>query len=89
MKITKYTFTKNSFEDYLYWQKADKNTLNKINTLLKSISRDGVMEGVGKPEKLKGNLSGYYSRRITIEHRLVYRVRENAIEIVACRFYYE
>ena len=68
------TFSTDAFEDYKEWQIQDRKTLKKINQLIKSIERDGVLEGIGKPEKLKGNLSGWYSRRITQEHRLVYTV---------------
>lgn len=89
MTINKYTFTKDAFADYVYWQTHDKNNLKKINELMKSITRDGVMSGIGKPEKLRGNLTGFYSRRITIEHRLVYRINDSSIEIISCRFHYE
>lgn len=62
--------------------------LKRINQLIKSIERDGALDGIGKPEKLKGNLAGFYSRRIDIEHRLVYTVDDQQISIIACRYHY-
>lgn len=82
-------FSPEAFEDYEYWQTNDKKLLKKINKLIKSIQRDGVIEGEGKPEPLRGNLKGYYSRRINHEHRLVYFINHNSIMIVACRYHYE
>jgi len=76
-----------AWEDYLYWQKNDKRTLRKINSLLKDIDRT-PFKGVGSPEPLKHNLSGYWSRRITLEHRLVYRVIEGEIRVLQCRYHY-
>ena len=81
-------FSENAWEDYLYWQKHDKKILRKINTLLKDISRDDPHEGIGKPEPLKHSFSGYWSRRITDEHRLVYRINEGDIEIAQARYHY-
>ena len=81
-------FTHHAFQDYQYWQTKDKKTLKRINQLIKSIERDGALDGIGKPKKLKGNLAGFYSRRIDIEHRLVYTVDETQISIVACRYHY-
>lgn len=81
-------FTHHAFGDYQYWQKQDKKMLKRVNQLIKSIQRDGALEGIGKPEKLKGNLSGFYSRRIDTEHRLVYKVSEHQISIIACRYHY-
>jgi toxin YoeB len=81
-------FTHNAFEDYQYWQKQDKKMLKRINHLIKSIQRDGALDGIGKPEKLKGNLAGFYSRRIDTEHRLVYSMNQQQINIVACRYHY-
>lgn len=81
-------FTVSAFNDYEYWQNHDKKLLKKINSLIKSIKRDGIVEGEGKPEPLKENFSGYYSRRINREHRLVYTVEEQAIIIVSCRYHY-
>ena len=83
-----YVFTSKAFEQYQFWQKEDRKILKKINELLQSIARDGVMEGIGKPEKLRENLSGLYSRRISHEHRLVYYVKDENIIVVACKFHY-
>ena len=77
----------NAWEDYLYWQTIDKNVLKRINMLIKECLRT-PFEGKGKPEALKGNLSGYWSRRITDEHRLIYRVYDERIHIIQCRFHY-
>lgn len=81
-------FTHHGFEDYQFWQQQDKKLLKRINQLIKSIQRDGALEGIGKPEKLKGNLAGFYSRRIDMEHRLVYTINEQQISIIACRYHY-
>lgn len=78
----------NAWEDYLYWQKENKKNLKRINALIKDISRN-PFEGIGKPEPLKGNLSGLWSRRIDGEHRLVYTVNDNAVIILSCRGHYE
>jgi len=77
-----------AWEDYTYWQGQDKKTLKKINDLIKSIERDGESEGIGKPEALKGNWSGFYSRHIDEKNRLVYRVIDDVIEVVTCREHY-
>lgn len=81
-------FTKQAFDEYLYWQTQDKKTLRRINTLLKDIDRN-PFEGIGKPEGLKGNLNSYWSRRIDEINRLIYRVGEDQIEIYQCRGHYE
>ena len=73
-----------AWADYLYWQTQDKKTLKRINELIKDIERNGNL-GIGKPEPLKGNLSGLWSRRIDEYNRLVYRIREDLLEIVSCR----
>ena len=80
-------FTKEAWEDYLYWQVQDKKNLKKINTLLKEIMRS-PFEGSGKPEPLKHVLQGCWSRRINHEHRLVYEVFEDRIHIISCRYHY-
>lgn len=80
-------FSEKAWEDYLYWQKVDKQILKKINTLIKDIQRE-PFEGIGKPEPLKYELSGFWSRRITDEHRLIYEVDENSIAIASCRYHY-
>lgn len=80
-------FLDQGWEDYLYWQNNDKKILKKINTLLKDIYRNPY-EGLGSPEALKHNLSGYWSRRITLEHRIVYRMLNGQIRVVQCRYHY-
>lgn len=84
-------FTPNGWEDYLFWYKNDHAVLEKINDLIKEITRD-PFKGIGKPEALRGNLAGYWSRRITGEHRLVYRVHgtksHQTLTIVKTRFHY-
>ncbi len=77
----------NAWEDYLYWQQQDKKTLFRINELIKDTPRS-PFKGIGKPEPLKGQYSGCWSRRITEEHRLIYAVKDNALRIVQCRFHY-
>jgi len=72
----------------LHWQERDKKMVKRINELIKSIERDGVLCGIGKPERLKENLSGYCSRRIDEKHRLIYKVDKNLIEIVSCLSHY-
>ena len=85
----KFNFSENSWEEYLYWQVSDKKVLKRINMLLKDISRNGAKEGLGKPELLKGNLSGLYSRCIDEKNRLVYFVSDNGdIEIIQCKGHY-
>jgi toxin YoeB len=81
-------FSSKAWEDYLYWQQFDKKMLKKINELLKEISRSPY-EGTGKPEPLKHALSGFWSRRITDEHRMVYRVEDNVVKVAAARYHYE
>ena len=82
------TFSKNAWNDYLSWQKEDKKILRRINELIKDIQRT-PFEGIGKPEPLKYDLAGYWSRRIDLEHRLVYQYRDDEILIYACRFHYD
>lgn len=76
-----------AWEDYLYWQQQDKQVLKKINALIKDIARD-PFHGIGSPEALKHDFSGYWSRRITLEHRLIYRVTDTQIRILQCRYHY-
>ncbi|MCR8559120.1 Txe/YoeB family addiction module toxin [Mucilaginibacter sp. BJC16-A38] len=83
----KIVFLDQAWEDYLYWQNTDKATLNKVNSLLKEIERI-PFEGSGKPEPLKHNFAGWWSRRINLEHRLVYKIDDNAIVILQCRYHY-
>ena len=82
------TFTENAWDDYLYWQKVDKRMVLKTNELIKAIKRT-PFEGIGKPEPLKYDLAGYWSRRIDQEHRLVYQVIEDEILVYACRYHYD
>ena len=77
-----------AWNDYIYWQTPDKKILKRINQLIKDISRN-PFESIGKPEPLKGNLTGFWSRRIDEEHRLVYAVEENAVVLVSCRGHYD
>ncbi|MFZ0450592.1 MAG: Txe/YoeB family addiction module toxin [Desulfatiglandaceae bacterium] len=83
----KLIFSDHAWDDYLFWQKTDKKVLRRINTLIKETKRT-PFEGVGKPELLKHALSGYWSRRITDEHRFVYKVSENAIQIAQLCYHY-
>jgi toxin YoeB len=80
-------FIDQGWEDYVYWQTHDKKMLKKINQLLKDIHRE-PFSGLGSPEPLKHQLSGYWSRRISLEHRLVYRMLNGQIRVVQCRFHY-
>jgi len=80
-------WSQSSWEDYLYWQKVDKKILKRINELVKACCREPY-DGIGKPEALKGDLKGYWSRRITSEHRLVYRYADDRLLIASCRYHY-
>ena len=80
-------FTEQAWDDYLYWQKNDKRLLRRVNELIKATQRT-PFEGVGKPEPLKHQLQGLWSRRINEEHRLVYQVHNEEIRIIACRYHY-
>ena len=86
--MSKFLFTEDAWEDYLYWQTQDKKILKRINQLLQDIERNGY-NGIGKPEPLRGDLSGFWSRRIDDEHRIVYRVNEDRVEIIQCRGHYD
>lgn len=85
--MSKILFTEQAWQDYLYWQTQDKKTLKRINQLLEDIERNGY-SGIGKPEPLKGNFSGYWSRRIDDTHRIVYRLSGEFIEVLQCRGHY-
>lgn len=76
-----------AWDDYLYWQSTDKQTLKRVNLLIKDIKRS-PFEGIGKPEPLKHDLTGYWSRRIDKENRIVYKVTSDAIIIAMCRYHY-
>ena len=86
--MSKITFSEVGWEEYLYWQTQDKKTIKKINSLIKSIDRDGVLKGEGKPEKLKYS-ENEYSRRINDEDRLVYSIENDQIEIKSCKGHYD
>ena len=85
--MSKLTFSEKAFEEYIYWQTQDKKTLKRINALLKEIARE-PFSGIGKPEPLRGDLSGLWSRRIDDVNRLVYRVSDEQIEIYQCKGHY-
>lgn len=83
----KILFDEDSWDDYIYWQNTEKKIFKKINELIKEIQRTPY-SGSGKPEPLKFNFSGYWSRRINHEHRLVYKVEDNVVYIVQCKYHY-
>ena len=87
MSLLKISWHKNAWEDYLYWQQTDTKMLKKINELIKDILRHPYI-GKGKPEPLKYELEGYWSRRINKEHRLVYKVEGDTLIIIQCRYHY-
>ena len=80
-------FTENAWIDYCYWETEDRKTLKKINNLIKDIYRN-KNEGIGKPEPLTGNLAGFWSRRINEKDRLIYKIDEQNIYILSCRYHY-
>ncbi len=77
----------NAWEDYLWWQAQDRKVLKRINLLVQDVQRNGN-SGIGKPEPLKHDVAGYWSRRITDEHRLVYKVTDTEVRIASCRYHY-
>ncbi|MGE4319538.1 MAG: Txe/YoeB family addiction module toxin [Deferribacterales bacterium] len=81
------TWTEAAWEDYVYWQSQDRKTIKRINLLIKDVLRS-PFEGIGKPEALKENLSGFWSRRIDDTNRLVYAVEDDKIVIISCRYHY-
>ena len=81
------SWAEKAWEDYFYWQATDKKQLKRINTLIKEIQRN-PFDGIGDPEPLRHNWSGYWSRRIDREHRLVYKAADDTIIIVQCRYHY-
>ena len=83
----KLVFAEKAWEDYLYWQRTDKKILKRINALIKDIARE-PFEGIGKPEPLKHALSGYWSRRINDEHRVVYKIHDGSLFIAQLRYHY-
>ena len=88
MKGKKLIWDYDAWEDYLYWQSQSKNMLKRINAIIKDICRDPFY-GLGKPEPLRGNLSGFWSRRIDGEHRIVYAIEDDRVIIISCRGHYE
>ena len=78
----------NAWEDYCHWQKQDKKILERVNELIKDCLRSPY-KGIGKPEPLKGNYAGCWSRRITQEHRLIYKINERRLHILQCRYHYD
>lgn len=86
--MSDFLFREKAWEDFLYWQAQDKKILRRINMLLRDISRSSF-DGVGKPEPLKGNLSGFWSRRIDDVNRLVYRINGETVEILSCKGHYD
>ena len=80
-------FSEDAWKDYLFWQKNDKKILKRINALIKDCFRH-PFQGIGKPESLKFDMSGYWSRRIDSEHRLVYKSENNQLFIIQCRYHY-
>lgn len=83
----KLLWAEEAWDDYLYWQNTDKRTLKRINELIRDVRRS-PFSGIGKPEPLKHSLSGFWSRRITDEHRLVYAINDGTMLIAACRYHY-
>ena len=84
-------WTDEAWDDYLYWQSQDKKTLKRINKIIKDIQRNGASDGIGMPEPLRGNLTGYWSRRMDEKNRIVYRITGNDVqnlEIAVCRTHY-
>ena len=82
------SFVERSWNEYNSWQEDDKKVYKKLQKLIKEIMRD-PFDGIGKPELLKNNLAGYWSRRITDEHRLVYKVEQNQLIIISCKYHYD
>ena len=81
-------FTPAAWADYIYWHRQDKKTLKRVNTLIEAAARD-PFAGIGKPEPLLGNMTGYWSRRIDEIHRLVYAVDDADLDVIACRGHYD
>ena len=88
MSLNRLLWTAAAWDDYVYWQGQDRKTLKRINALIQDSMRDPFV-GIGKPEPLRENLSGFWSRRIDDTHRLVYAVEGDALAIIACRYHYD
>ena len=84
----KILFDLKGWEEYCYWKTQDKKTIKKIDTLIKELFKN-PMQGTGKPETLKGNLSGYWSRRIDEKNRIIYKIQEDSVEILSCQGHYD
>lgn len=84
----KLVFDESACEDYLWWRRQDRKVQRRINVLIQDVARNGN-EGLGKPEPLKHGFHGYWSRRITDEHRLIYKVLDDEVRIAACRYHHE
>ena len=82
-------FTPNAWEDYLYWQQQDRKKLLRCNELLRDIDRNGMNKGIGKPEPLKGDLRGWWSRRIDDSNRLIYKIQDSNVVVLSCRYHYK
>lgn len=82
------TFSPKGWEDYMYWQSHDKDTLKKLNKLIEDIIRNGCNSSLGKTEPLKNDLSGFFSKRIDKKNRIVFRIKDNYIEIIQCKSHY-
>ncbi|MEA3292409.1 MAG: Txe/YoeB family addiction module toxin [Pseudomonadota bacterium] len=88
MVSRKLAWTKEAWVDYVYWQEQDRKALNRVNRLIADVMRT-PFEGIGKPEALKQNLSGFWSRRIDESNRLVYAVSDSHVTVVSCRYHYQ
>lgn len=86
--MSRILFTEHAWEEYIYWHTQDKRTLRRINQLLRDIQRD-PFDGIGKPEPLRGELSGFWSRRIDECNRIVYRVKDDIVELLQCKGHYD
>lgn len=86
--MSRILFTEHAWEEYIYWQTQDRRTLRRINQLLRDIQRD-PFDGIGKPEPLRGELSGFWSRRIDECSRIVYRVKDDIVELLQCKGHYD
>ena len=84
----KITWDQDAWDDYLWWQGNDRRLLRRINQLIEDILRNGNADGIGKPERLRHQFDGYWSRRIDEEHRLVYVATADGVHIIACRYHY-
>ena len=88
MNVRMIQWDADAWDEYCDWQQTDRNVIKKINQLIKDITRN-PFDGIGKPEALRGNLSGFWSRRITDEHRMIYAVEDETVIIISCKGHYE